>query len=55
MSKYNPEQVKEMAQIVMTDHDANGHRALRLFLTISALTGIDANTVRDRIRFLAHV
>lgn len=55
MSKYNPEQLKAMAEIVMADYDVGGQNSLNLFIIISMRTGLDANTVRDRIRFLAHV
>lgn len=55
MSKYSPEQLKLMAEIVMADHAADGRKALILFIRISSLTGLNANIVRDRIRFLSHV
>lgn len=49
MSRYTSQRLAEMARTVREAAERGDDRAFRLYLTISAITGIAPNDVRDRI------
>lgn len=51
--KYTKEQLKKMAEVVLQDNAVGGFRSFYLFITMSNITGLHPNVVRDRIRMLA--
>ena len=53
VNKYTVEQLKGMADVVMMADDFGDPRALQLYITLSAITGIEPLDVRDRVRRLA--
>jgi hypothetical protein len=54
ISKYTPEQIRQMALTTMAALAQHDPRGLELVMTLSFATGIDPNECIDRIKELAH-
>ena len=52
MAKYNREELRSMARIVMDDRAAGGQQSTMLILTVSMMTGLDPQEVVRRIKEL---
>lgn len=53
MSKYSPEQLKEMAQEWVADHTAGGDKSFQVVMRICIATGMAASDVCAEIEALA--